>query len=63
MIITVVGLTVIIIGICLLVLPGPGILIIFAGVAILGLEFAWARRLVERGRRAGAKIMRKKKSG
>jgi hypothetical protein len=27
------------------VLPGPGLLVIIAGLSILGIEFAWARRL------------------
>lgn len=31
-------------GVLLLVLPGPAFLVIPAGLAILGLEFAWARR-------------------
>ena len=31
-------------GIAMLLLPGPAILVIPAGLAILGLEFAWARR-------------------
>ena len=38
-----VGGTVVLVGICMLVLPGPGILVIPAGLAILSLEFAWAR--------------------
>lgn len=39
----VIGFTVIIIGIALLVLPGPAFVVIPAGLAILALEFAWAR--------------------
>ena len=31
-------------GVAMLLLPGPAILVIPAGLAILGLEFAWARR-------------------
>lgn len=31
-------------GVVMLVLPGPGLLIIPAGLAVLGQEFAWARR-------------------
>lgn len=44
--ITVVGVAVIVGGIILLPLPGPGWLIIFAGLGILGTEYAWARRLL-----------------
>ncbi|WP_438854995.1 TIGR02611 family protein [Agromyces sp. M3QZ16-3] len=32
-------------GLVLVPLPGPGWLIVFLGLAILGTEFAWARRL------------------
>jgi uncharacterized protein (TIGR02611 family) len=46
----VVGMTVLLLGITLIVLPGPAILVIPAGLAILGLEFRWARRLLRRAR-------------
>ncbi len=42
-VITVVGLTVLLVGIALLVLPGPAFIVIPVGLAILSLEFAWAR--------------------
>ena len=42
-IIAVVGTTVLLIGVAMLVLPGPAFIVIPAGLAILGLEFAWAR--------------------
>jgi len=42
--ILVIGLTVVLIGIAMIVLPGPGVLTIIVGLAILGIEFAWARR-------------------
>jgi uncharacterized protein (TIGR02611 family) len=41
--VAVVGTTVLLIGIALLVLPGPAFLIIPLGLAILAIEFAWAR--------------------
>lgn len=47
----VVGIAVLVAGIALLVLPGPGILLIVAGLAILGAEFAWARGWLRRLRR------------
>ncbi|MGH8508574.1 MAG: PGPGW domain-containing protein [Gammaproteobacteria bacterium] len=40
----VVGTTVLLLGIAMLVLPGPGLLVIPAGLAILAAEFAWARK-------------------
>lgn len=39
------GSLVAIIGLILVPLPGPGWLIVFLGLAILGTEFSWARRL------------------
>jgi len=35
------------IGIALIVLPGPAFIVIPAGLAILALEFAWARRWLD----------------
>lgn len=35
-------------GIALLFLPGPGILVLLAGVALLAREYLWARRLRDR---------------
>jgi tellurite resistance protein TerC len=40
------GFTLVIMGILLLVLPGPGLLTIVGGLALLGTEFVWARRLL-----------------
>jgi uncharacterized protein (TIGR02611 family) len=45
-IITIVGVLVIAVGIVLLPLPGPGWLVIFAGLGLLSTEYAWARRLL-----------------
>ena len=36
------GFTVLAVGVVLLVTPGPGLLVIIAGLAILAHEFAWA---------------------
>lgn len=38
-----VGSTILVLGIVMLVTPGPGLIVIPIGLAILGLEFAWAR--------------------
>jgi uncharacterized protein (TIGR02611 family) len=40
------GATVVVIGFILIPLPGPGWLIVFAGLAILATEFVWAERLL-----------------
>ena len=44
----VLGFTVVLVGVAMLVLPGPGLLVITAGLAMLALEFAWAERVLER---------------
>lgn len=46
----VVGFTVLIIGLALLVLPGPAFVVLPIGLAILASEFAWARLLLRRVR-------------
>ena len=43
-VIAVVGSTVLLIGIVMLVAPGPAIVVIPTGLAILAIEFVWARR-------------------
>jgi tellurite resistance protein TerC len=47
-IIIVVGLTIVLIGIAMLFLPGPGIVVIIAGLAVLAREFIWAQGLLEK---------------
>jgi uncharacterized protein (TIGR02611 family) len=42
----VVGAAVVVLGFVLIPLPGPGWLIVFAGLAILATEFVWAERLL-----------------
>jgi tellurite resistance protein TerC len=38
-----VGFTVLLAGIVMIVIPGPALIVIPVGLAILGIEFAWAR--------------------
>ena len=38
------------IGVALIVLPGPALVVIPLGLAILGVEFAWARRWLRKVR-------------
>lgn len=47
-VVIVVGFTVLLIGIALIVLPGPATLVIPLGLAMLATEFVWARRLLVR---------------
>lgn len=46
----IIGGTVLLIGVALLVLPGPAFIVIPAGLSILAVEFAWARRWLRRAR-------------
>lgn len=43
-VVAVIGTTIVLLGVALIALPGPAIIVIPVGLAILGLEFAWARR-------------------
>lgn len=47
-IVSVIGFTVLVIGIAMIVLPGPAIVVIPIGLAILATEFVWAKRLLEK---------------
>jgi tellurite resistance protein TerC len=42
--ILIVGSTVLLIGVAMIVLPGPALVVIPVGLAILATEYAWARR-------------------
>jgi tellurite resistance protein TerC len=53
----VVGASVLAVGVALLVLPGPAFVVIPAGLAILAIEFAWARRWLERVRAYGERAV------
>jgi len=55
-VVLVVGSSVVLLGVVMLVTPGPGWLAIFLGLSILSAEFVWARRLLKRMKRAGARI-------
>lgn len=48
LVIAVVGATVLMVGLALLVLPGPAFVVIPIGIGILAIEFEWARRLLKR---------------
>jgi len=49
-VIAIVGFTVLLLGIIMIVTPGPALLMIPGGLAILGLEFAWARHWLKKAR-------------
>ena len=56
-IVSVVGATVLLIGIALLVLPGPAFILIPIGLAILATEYAWARRWLKKVRRMASDVV------
>lgn len=47
-VVLVLGVALLLAGCVLLVLPGPGLLLIGLGIAVLAVEFSWARRVAER---------------
>lgn len=55
--VAVVGGTVLLIGIALIVLPGPAFVVIPLGLAILGAEFAWARHWLRKVRQRSADLL------
>lgn len=58
----VVGFTLLILGLIMMVTPGPGLLFIFFGLSILALEIEWARELNKQGMQGLEKIVAKLKS-
>lgn len=56
------GFLIVLLGIVLIPLPGPGLLVVAVGLAVLALEFAWAEHLLEktvdRLSEAGEKVKR-----
>ena len=57
MVVLIVGVTVVVLGIAMLVLPGPAFIVIPLGLGILAAEFRWARRLLDRLRHEGRKAL------
>jgi len=50
------GFTVLIVGVLMIVTPGPGWLVILFGLGILAAEFVWARRLLDRLKKEGGRL-------
>ena len=48
MVVLVIGSTVVLFGVALIFLPGPAFVVIPVGLAILAVEFAWAKNLLDR---------------
>jgi tellurite resistance protein TerC len=47
------------VGIALIVLPGPALVVIPVGLSILATEFVWARRYVRKARQVAARVKAK----
>lgn len=60
-----VGLALIALGVVLSLpgIPGPGLLVVFGGLTVLGGEFAWAERLRHRLRDAFRRLTRRSHGG
>ena len=56
LIVIVVGFTVLLIGLAMVVLPGPAVVVIPIGLAILATEFVWARRFLRRMRQEAERL-------
>jgi intracellular septation protein A len=48
--VTIVGVALLVLGAAMMVLPGPGILVIVAGLAVLATEYVWARKMLKTAR-------------
>src|SRR5687767_15926531 len=59
----IVGGTVLILGIVMIVLPGPAFIVIPVGLGILGLEFAWARIWLKKAKAKAQQVTQNFKNG
>ena len=50
LVVLVIGGSVLLAGVIMIVTPGPAVIVIPAGLAILAIEFGWARRLLQRAK-------------
>ena len=50
------GVALVFAGTVMLVLPGPGLLVILLGLALLATEFTWARRALDRLKAVGRRV-------
>ena len=50
------GFTLLLVGAVMIFTPGPGWLVIFLGLTLLGAEFVWAKRLMDRMKQEGNRL-------
>jgi tellurite resistance protein TerC len=48
LVIAVIGFTILLIGVAMIVLPGPAFIVIPIGLGILATEFVWAKKLLKK---------------
>lgn len=62
--VSVVGFALVAVGLVMLVTPGPGIVVVIAGLAVLATEYAWAQRALtsakDRASRTKDKVIRRR---
>jgi intracellular septation protein A len=54
--VTIVGAALLLLGAAMMVLPGPGILVIVGGLALLATEYVWARRMLKTAQAQAEKV-------
>lgn len=64
--VSIAGFALVLAGLAMLILPGPGILVIIAGLAVLATEYVWAQTALNYTKRKASeakdRVMRKKPS-
>ena len=56
-VVLIIGCLVLLIGVAMIFLPGPAVIVIPAGLAILATEFQWAQNLLDKGRNSVRKVL------
>ena len=59
----IVGGSVLVVGICMIILPGPAFVVIPLGLGILGIEFAWARIWLKKAKAKALEVAHNLKRG
>lgn len=62
-VIGIVGASVLIVGIMMIVLPGPAFIVIPLGLSILATEFLWARNILNKFKQKFEELAKKKSKG
>ncbi len=60
--ISTIGIAVLVAGVVLLPLPGPGMLVVFLGLAILSTEYSWPKRLAHHIRRRASELAERRRN-